>query len=109
MRLLIFESTVVDDPLSALEFVDDLQRLGISYHFNEEISSVLKMIYAYYFNAHDNWNKSNLTLKALGFRLLRQHGYHVPQGWYPLYCYLNSYLINVTTTPYCIDTRDYIN
>ncbi|KAK1421121.1 hypothetical protein QVD17_23229 [Tagetes erecta] len=79
VRLLIFESSVVDDPLSALELVDDLQRLGISYHFNEEIRSVLKMIYAYHFKAYDNRHKLNLTLKALGFRLLRQHGYNVPQ------------------------------
>ncbi|KAI3809397.1 hypothetical protein L1987_25369 [Smallanthus sonchifolius] len=79
VRTLISEGTAVEDPLSILELVDDLQRLGISYHFTEEISSVLKMIYIHYFKANENWNKSKLTLKALGFRLLRQHGYHIPQ------------------------------
>ncbi|KAM0003736.1 putative lyase [Helianthus debilis subsp. tardiflorus] len=79
VRTLISNGTGVEDPLSMLELVDDLERLGISYHFKEEISSVLKMIYIYHFKANENWNKSKLNLKALGFRLLRQHGYHIPQ------------------------------
>ncbi|MFS7957122.1 putative lyase [Helianthus anomalus] len=66
--MLISNGTVVEDPLSMLELVEDLQRLGISYHFKEEISSVLKMIYIYHFKANENRNK------------LRQHGYHIPKG-----------------------------
>ena len=66
--------------LRTLELVDELQRLGISYLFEEEISNTLEMIYYNYYKFPEKWNEFDLTLKALGFRLLRQHGYHVPQG-----------------------------
>ncbi|KAK1429359.1 hypothetical protein QVD17_11567 [Tagetes erecta] len=69
----------VGSPLSALELVDNLQRLGISYHFDDEIRSLLDVVYDTYYKTHDKWNAMDLNLKALGFRLLRQHGYHVPQ------------------------------
>ncbi|XP_023744907.1 (-)-beta-pinene synthase, chloroplastic [Lactuca sativa] len=64
---------------SALSLVDDLQRLGISYHFVNEIRDVLEKIYSNYFKSHDKWSKMDLNLTSLGFRLLRQHGYHIPQ------------------------------
>ncbi|KAK1429342.1 hypothetical protein QVD17_11550 [Tagetes erecta] len=67
------------NPLSTLELVDDLQRLGISYHFENEIRNLLEVIYNTYYKTYDKWNKIDLNLKALGFRLLRQHGYQVPQ------------------------------
>lgn len=67
-------------PLSTLELVDDLQRLGISYYFENEIRNLLEVIYNNYYKTHDKWTTIDLNLKALGFRLLRQHGYHVPQG-----------------------------
>ncbi|KAK1429340.1 hypothetical protein QVD17_11548 [Tagetes erecta] len=67
------------NPLSTLELVDDLQRLGISYHFENEIRNILEVIYNTYYKTYDKWNKIDLNLKALGFRLLRQHGYQVPQ------------------------------
>nr|UIO87235.1 terpenoids synthase [Blumea balsamifera] len=79
VRMMITKDTSVENPLSALELVDDLQRLGISYHFKDEISNLLKMIYNCYYEAHEKWNKLDLNLKSLGFRLLRQHGYHIPQ------------------------------
>ncbi|KAI3822627.1 hypothetical protein L1987_10222 [Smallanthus sonchifolius] len=67
----------VESPLiSTLELVDDLQRLGISYHFEDEIRNLVEVIY---YKTHDKWNTMDLNLKALGFRLLRQHGYQVPQ------------------------------
>nr|QCI62369.1 terpene synthase [Chrysanthemum indicum var. aromaticum] len=65
--------------LRTMELVDELQRLGISYLFEEEISNLLETIYYNYYKFPENWNKIDLNLKALGFRLLRQHGYHVPQ------------------------------
>ncbi|KAI3809393.1 hypothetical protein L1987_25365 [Smallanthus sonchifolius] len=79
VRKMIAKETSVEKPLSTLQLVDDLQRLGISYHFKDEISNLLKMIHGHYYEARENWNKMNLNLKALGFRLLRQHGYHIPQ------------------------------
>ncbi|KAD4384386.1 hypothetical protein E3N88_24554 [Mikania micrantha] len=72
---------VGDPALRSLELVDDIQRLGIAYHFEEEIRDLMEIIYCNYFTTHHlhEWNKMNLNLKALGFRLMRQHGYHVPQ------------------------------
>ncbi|KAJ9554941.1 hypothetical protein OSB04_009555 [Centaurea solstitialis] len=70
---------VVPNPLNCLELVDNLQRLGVSYHFEEEINHVLDMIYGNYFETREQWNGMDMNLKALGFRLLRKRGYHVPQ------------------------------
>ncbi|XP_035843370.1 R-linalool synthase QH1, chloroplastic isoform X5 [Helianthus annuus] len=65
--------------LNTLQMIDDLQRLGISYHFEDEIRNLLEMIYCNYYKTPEEWNGMDLNLKALGFRLLRQHGYQVPQ------------------------------
>ncbi|PHU26554.1 Trans-alpha-bergamotene synthase [Capsicum chinense] len=67
--------------LEQLELIDILQRLGIDYHFEEEIDRVLKQIYVNY-NKRDHHNglkNEELYATALEFRLLRQQGYHVPQ------------------------------
>ncbi|XP_031128580.1 (-)-alpha-terpineol synthase-like isoform X2 [Ipomoea triloba] len=64
------------DPLEKLELVDLLQRLGVSYHFEDEIQHVLEHIYT-----SSCWcnGDQDLYATALHFRLLRQHGYKVPQ------------------------------
>ncbi|KAI3687963.1 hypothetical protein L1987_81668 [Smallanthus sonchifolius] len=69
----------VGNPLIIPQLVDDLLRLGISYHFEDEIRNLFEMIYISYYKTHEEWNRMDLNLKALGFRLLRQHGYQVPQ------------------------------
>ncbi|KAI7754605.1 hypothetical protein M8C21_018194 [Ambrosia artemisiifolia] len=76
VKTMIRRSSVVENPLSALELVDDLQRLGIAYHFKEEIGDVLENIY---YKTSDKWSTMDLNLQSLGFRLLRQHGYPVPK------------------------------
>jgi (-)-alpha-terpineol synthase len=67
----------VADPLVGLEMIDDLQRLGVFYHFEEEIKRVLEKVYI---NSFDNWTKEDLHAIALKFRLMRQHGYNIHQG-----------------------------
>ncbi|KAK9275270.1 hypothetical protein L1049_022532 [Liquidambar formosana] len=66
------------DPLDQLELIDNLQRLGLSYHFEDEIESILKSIYIDS-NSNYKWKEGELYATALEFRLLRQHGFHVPQ------------------------------
>lgn len=66
------------DPLAKLEQIDMLQRLGLSYHFEDEINNLLKGIHSSDFGK-DTW-KDNLHATSLKFRLLRQHEYWVPQG-----------------------------
>ncbi|XP_041013560.1 myrcene synthase, chloroplastic-like [Juglans microcarpa x Juglans regia] len=70
------------DPLLQLELIDNLQRLGLSYHFQSDIRVILESIYtntSYQAGADIVCKKENLYSSALQFRLLRQHGYSIPQ------------------------------
>ncbi|XP_047166783.1 probable terpene synthase 2 isoform X1 [Vigna umbellata] len=61
-----------------LNFIDSVQRLGVSYHFEHEIDSVLCQIYD--ISTKDNniiAHCDDLYCTALLFRLLRQHGYRI--------------------------------
>ena len=69
----------VVDPANQLELIDILQKLGLSYHFEDEIKKLLKSMYDNISN-NDTWDKEVLYVAALKFRLLRQHGYNVSQG-----------------------------
>ena len=68
----------VVDPLDQLELIDTLQRLGVDYHFEDEIKRILNTIWN---NKCSNYkkNKEILYAVALEFRLLRQHGYDIPK------------------------------
>ncbi|KAL2245367.1 UNVERIFIED_CONTAM: Beta-caryophyllene synthase [Sesamum indicum] len=58
-----------------LELIDSIQRLGVSYHFEEEIGKSLQYMHDTYLEC---CNKDNdLRTVALRFRLLRQQGYRV--------------------------------
>nr|AFL03421.1 1,8-cineole synthase [Lavandula x intermedia]AFL03422.1 1,8-cineole synthase [Lavandula latifolia] len=56
-----------------LELIDDLHKLGISCHFENEILQILKSIYL-----NQNY-KRDLYSTSLAFRLLRQNGFILPQ------------------------------
>ncbi|KAF3956479.1 hypothetical protein CMV_018394 [Castanea mollissima] len=68
-------SKLVGDPFEGLNMVDAILRLGIEYHFQEEIEIILKRQYMI-FSAHAG-HDYDLYEAALRFRLLRQDGYHV--------------------------------
>ncbi|KAE8677054.1 (-)-alpha-terpineol synthase [Hibiscus syriacus] len=68
---------MVDDPLEKLELIDTLRRLGLSRHFEDEISTTLKNVSEYCSSVQGE--KQSLHATALGFRLLRQHGFKVNQ------------------------------
>ncbi|XP_075663578.1 (3S,6E)-nerolidol synthase 1-like [Castanea sativa] len=68
-------SKLVGDPFEGLNMVDAILRLGIEYHFQEEIETILKRQYMI-FSAHAG-HDHDLYEAALRFRLLRQDGYHV--------------------------------
>ncbi|CAH8263323.1 unnamed protein product [Arabidopsis lyrata] len=59
-----------------LEFIDDLQKLGISYHFEAEIDNILTSSYQ---KERTNVRESDLHATALEFRLFRQHGLNVSE------------------------------
>lgn len=60
----------------SLNLVDAIQRLGVAYHFETEIEEALQHIYSNHIEMEDG----DLYSTALGFRLLRQHGYNVSCG-----------------------------
>ncbi|XP_011100634.1 germacrene-D synthase-like [Sesamum indicum] len=64
-----------DHSYHKLEFIDAIQRLGVGYHFEEEIDKFVHFIHDTYleYSSKDN----DLRTVALRFRLLRQHGYLV--------------------------------
>ncbi|KDO56502.1 hypothetical protein CISIN_1g040042mg, partial [Citrus sinensis] len=67
----MLDKAVVMDPLHQFELRDALQRLGVSYHFGDEIKKLRNAIYR-----NNNLQKQeSLYDVALEFRLLRQHGY----------------------------------
>uniref|UniRef100_A0A2C9UWS1 Uncharacterized protein n=1 Tax=Manihot esculenta TaxID=3983 RepID=A0A2C9UWS1_MANES len=72
VRLILLKQAV--DPLDQLQLIDTLQRLGLAYHFEDEIKSILMSIYS-----HNNARREDLYATALEFRLLREHGYKIPQ------------------------------
>ncbi|CAN1347216.1 Terpene synthase 1 [Linum perenne] len=59
--------------LEMLYLIDAIERLGVEYHFEEEIKQILQGIYHHTFPT-----TTDLNTTALSFRLLRQHGYNVP-------------------------------
>ncbi|GKU92542.1 hypothetical protein SLEP1_g6255 [Rubroshorea leprosula] len=75
---LMLDKYVHKEPLYQLEFIDALERLGLSYHFEDEIKKILERVYG---NNQCNYGlkKDSLYATALKFRLLRQHGYNIPQ------------------------------
>ncbi|KAL9682429.1 hypothetical protein QQ045_014227 [Rhodiola kirilowii] len=59
-----------------LELIDDLQRLGLGYHFKQQIKSMLDKIYC----AGLEPSEIDLHTAALAFRLFRQNGHPITEG-----------------------------
>ncbi|GLT83464.1 hypothetical protein SLE2022_017520 [Rubroshorea leprosula] len=74
---------VVDAPLKKLELMNAIQRLGVSYHFHNEIDEILgqlmQVINQSDFKAGSSEDDDLYTI-SLTFRLLRQHGYRISFG-----------------------------
>lgn len=63
--------------LVKLEPIDAIQRLGLQYHFKNDIKRALQVIRD---DSNDACFSNNLHSTALLFRLLRQHGHDISQG-----------------------------
>jgi len=70
--------TKTENPLEKVHLIDSICRLGVSYHFENEIEEVLQHIHKNYVeNGEIIIFKDNLCSLAVLFRLLRQQGLHV--------------------------------
>ncbi|XP_020207457.1 (-)-germacrene D synthase [Cajanus cajan] len=70
----------IDNDLSfKLNFINAVQRLGVSYHFEHEIGEALHQIYNISITKDNDiiTHNDDLYHLALLFRLLRQQGYHI--------------------------------
>ncbi|XP_058072947.1 sesquiterpene synthase TPS2-like isoform X1 [Magnolia sinica] len=65
----------VNDCLQELNLINEIQRLGVAYHFEAEIKDALHKMYDAHINGNDV--SDDLHATALWFRLLRQQGYNV--------------------------------
>lgn len=68
------------EPSSKLQTIDVMQRLGISYHFQDEISNILYSISNE--SAKDQHTYDNIAFTALKFRILRENGFPTTLGIY---------------------------
>ncbi|MCD7458678.1 hypothetical protein HAX54_038875 [Datura stramonium] len=76
VRKMLVSAQAVPTRKLLLELIDDTQRLGISYHFVNEIEESLKHIHNN-MCCSENDDHNNLEIVSLRFRLLRQAGYNV--------------------------------
>lgn len=60
-----------------LNFIDSVERLGISYHFVKEIDD---QIHNFHNASPQMENTDDLHTLALYFRLMRQHGHNISTG-----------------------------
>ncbi|KAG6637481.1 (-)-germacrene D synthase-like [Carya illinoinensis] len=66
----------IEKPSQKLILVDAIQRLGVSYHFDNEIQEILQQLQKTHESDDPEYN-DDLYSVALLFRLLRQDGYYV--------------------------------
>ncbi|KAH9651453.1 alpha-humulene/(-)-(E)-beta-caryophyllene synthase [Citrus sinensis] len=79
-KLLVSNNTAWKTLEEIVAIVNQLQRLGVAYHFENEIKEALQTIYDSHVNGNCDVNydhNNDLYIVALRFRLLRQHGYKV--------------------------------
>ncbi|KAI9083080.1 hypothetical protein K1719_034984 [Acacia pycnantha] len=77
VRKMLFISTT-ENPLTKVELIDSIQRLGLSYHFEREIHELLQLIHnTYVQNNQILTHTQDLYSLALLFKLLRQEGYRI--------------------------------
>ncbi|KAL5707973.1 hypothetical protein ACHQM5_018817 [Ranunculus cassubicifolius] len=67
-----------------LVLIDDLQRLGVGYHFEKEIKRSLDTLFGY----EEALTEYDLHTTSLYFRILRQHGYKASQDMFK--CFMNE-------------------
>jgi len=77
-----------------IDYIDSIQRLGLSYHFEREVHDLLQQIHITYVRNGTIMITPNQDLRTLAilFRLLRQQGYRLSPGIYTHILNLNECL-----------------
>lgn len=63
------------EPAQKLKLIDTIERLGLWYHFGDQIGQQLQIIFD-----NDDQENYDLFTESLRFRILRQHGYGISCG-----------------------------
>ncbi|KAL2475530.1 S-(+)-linalool synthase [Abeliophyllum distichum] len=74
----LLNSEELENQIESLMLLDAIQRLGVDYHFQEEIEAVLKRHYVTATTCVDGFSNYTLHDLSLLFRLLRQQGFFIP-------------------------------
>lgn len=81
-----------DEPSHVLNLVDLIQRLGVSYHFENEITEALQQSFMDDSGTYDD----ELHNVALRFRLLRQQGFNVSCGmFFNFLCLISNWFLYI--------------
>ena len=67
-------------PTDKIKFINTLERLGVSYHFEKEIEKLLQQMFDAHAKFQDNIQDFDLFTLGVYFRILRQHGYKISCG-----------------------------
>jgi len=86
---MLFQSSINRDIRQKLNFIDSLQRFGVSYLFQQEINHALEQIYNSFTEDNTLIEDNNYHSLALLFRLLRQQSFPISSGTYILFHYNN--------------------
>ena len=73
------------NPLESLKLIDTIQRLGVSYHFETEITEILGNIKNIVHESVDAFPIDDLHTVSLWFRLLIQEGFNISSGMFSLH------------------------
>ncbi|KAL5999791.1 hypothetical protein ACLOJK_038077 [Asimina triloba] len=81
----------VTETVERLALIEDIQRLGVAYHFEQPTDNALSSLHL---KKAEHLSKRDLQATSLYFRLLRQHGCYVSPGeiWGPLISSLHEYM-----------------
>ena len=71
-------------PLESLKLIDTIQKLGVSYHFETEITEILGKLKRIVHESVDGFPVDDLHAVSLWFRLLRQEGFNISSGMFLL-------------------------
>ncbi|KAI3510369.1 hypothetical protein L1887_17308 [Cichorium endivia] len=87
----------MDEELVELSMVDQVQKLGLSEYFIEEVEGVLRKVYRSYteqelLQDHKNFTAEKLYKDSLAFRLFRLHGYNISPRTFCWFLYYEEIL-----------------